>query len=405
MAKQIPHALTVSIHDRARNAFFANYVRGYSNKYDVLGSLYKGPAPDEHLVASVDTVSLALFTFQGHHPQASKLARAKYIHALPLLNNALKSPKAATSDSTLLAVLLLDLFEKITNNVPRSTSSWMSHVNGALALVKMRNPDQIQNYTALRLSVRLTTSLLISCVAANAPVPPELAKLREDLAPFLTADDPKWQVSGLVVKYANLQGAIQDGYLCASDILTRTVELDGEFISLTRNLPASWLYNTTYLFEPSQRVYEEHFDTYSDHFVTQTWNVLRVMRVLLNNIIRTYSPSRNSGMVTSTIDSIAKDICASVPQYTGSKDYTPSGTDSSTAQMLRCYALLFPLYVAGLYASASSGIKAWTIKQLRFMANQFGIRNANVVTEILERDEGTSPWDVYAMLGSYAFAA
>ena len=404
-SKAIPQTLTITINDKARNAFFAHYVCGFSGTYDVLGPLYEHSALDKHLAASVDTVSLAFFSFQFHYPQASQLARAQYLYALPLLNKALISPDSATSDSTLLAVLLLDLFEKITNNNPRSTDTWMSHVNGALALVEMRNNKEFLKYPGLRLSVRLSTNLLISCVAANTPVPPGLTKLRNDLEPFLNKDDPKWKLSGLVVKYANLQGQIQDGCLFGSDIITRTLELDREYISLAENMPSAWLYITTYLGEASEGVLDRHFDTYADHHITQTWNVLRTMRILLNDIVRTYCPSRSSGITTDTIDLIAKEICATAPQYTGYEEATPKSKNRSEIQRLRCYTLLSPLYVAGLYASSTTKIKPWIVKQLRFMANEIGIRNANIVAEILERGDRTSPWDVYAILGSYAFAA
>ncbi len=105
---------------------------------------------------------------------------------------ALKTPESATSDSTLLAVLLLDLYEKITNSNPRSSDLWMSHVKGALALVRLRDVTQFRDYIGLRLSVRLSINAVISCVAANPPVPAALTKLRSDLEPFLNKNDPKW---------------------------------------------------------------------------------------------------------------------------------------------------------------------------------------------------------------------
>lgn len=413
----MPQTVTITIDNRARNAFFSHYVSGFSNAYDILESLDEQSPSNRHLSASVDAVSLAFFSSQFDCIQASYNAREKYLYALPLLNKALKSPESATSDSTLLAVLLLDLFEKLTNNNPRSTDSWMSHVNGALALVKLRDNKQIQNYTGLRLSVRLSTNLLISCVAADCPVPSSLVKLRSDLEPFLNKDDPKWLVSGLVVKYANLQGAIRNGCLSNSDIIADPTKLDYEFISLAKNMPLSWLYSTTYLQEASEKVLEQHFDIYPDHFTTQTWNVLRIMRILLNDIVRTHcvegatgsceeaSTLLNLGIATNNIDILAKEICATAPQYTAYKNTTAESKTYSATQRLRCYTLLFPLYVAGLYASDTTKIKPWVIKQLRFMSNEIGIRNASFVAETLESANRTNPWSVYAMLGSYAFAA
>jgi hypothetical protein len=409
--------LTITIDERARSAFFSHYVSGFSKTYDILETLYKQSSVDGHLAASLDAVSFAFFSFQFAYPPASHLARQKYSHALPLLNKALKSTESATSDPTLLAVLLLDLFEKITNKNPRSTDSWMCHVNGALALVRLRDSSQFRNYAGLRLSVRLSTNLLISCVAANAPVPPALIKLRSDLEPFLNRYDPKWQVSGLVVKYANLQVVPQKDCVSNSDIITRTTELDFEFMLLAKTMPSTWLFKTTYLEEASEGVLEQHYDTYADHFVAQTWNVLRIMRILLNDIMRTYciemamqshndaSSFRHWDIATTTIDSMARDICAAAPQYTMYGNVNPEIKNNSPIRRIQCYTLLFPFYVAGLYASSTTKIKPWIIKQLRFMSKEMGIGNASIVAEILERGDGISPWSVYAILGSYAFSA
>lgn len=293
----------------------------------------------------------------------------------------------------------------------------MSHINGALALVELREKSLLQDYTARRLSARLSTNLLISCVSANCPVPPELIKLRSDLEPFMNKEDPKWQISGLVVKYSNLNGAIQDGFLPNSEIVARAAELDLDFLSLANHMASTWCYTTTYLEDASERVFEKWYDTYTDHFTTQGWNVLRVMRILLSDITRkqhasrdlgsskNLSSSRNLYVATDSIDEMAKDICGTVPQFTGYKSTIPRTKDYCTTQRLRCYTLLFPLYVAGLYASSATQIKPWIVKQLRFMSGEMGIRNASVVADIFERGERACPWDVYAMLGSYAFAA
>lgn len=55
------------------------------------------------------------------------------------------------------------------------------------------------------MSVRLSTNFSINCLAANAPVPYGLIKLRHDLQPRLDRDDPTRLLSGLVAKYANLK--------------------------------------------------------------------------------------------------------------------------------------------------------------------------------------------------------
>jgi len=287
----------------------------------------------------------------------------------------------------------------------------MSHVNGALSLIALRNDKHFRTYIAVRLSVRLSISLLISCVAANAPVPSALVRLRSELEPFLQKDDPKWQFSGLVVKYASLRRAMQDDRLSTSETLTCAATLDQEFLSLANGMPLAWQYHTTYVDKISDVVFEQHFHTYANRHITLTWNVLRVMRILLNDMIRTCSVKEGAGSgplnhaASDTIDGIAKDICASAPQFTLHHSPAATGRSLEATNRLRCYTLIFPLYVAGLYASSPSGIKPWIVKHLRLMFSKIGIRNAGIVADILERGDGTNPWSVYAILGSYAFAA
>jgi len=53
----------------------------------------------------------------------------------------------------------------------------------------------------------------------------------------------------------------------------------------------------------------------------------------------------------------------------------------------------------------SRELREWVTKQLHYMVRHFGIRNAKLVAGILDERTDTVPWAVYAMLGSYAFAA
>lgn len=371
-----------------------------------------------YLAASVDAVSLAFFSCQSDGPRAPpRLAREKYSDALTLLNRALLSPSCVMSNSTLLSVLLLDLFEKIAARSPGGTDTWMSHMNGALALVKLRDIRHFQDPISLRLAVRLSTNLLLSCLASDAPVPSALIRLRAEIEPFLNKDDPKWQITGIVIKYANLRRSMQEGHLSESDIIRRSTELDAEFAAFASAMPPSWMYETVSLQRTSARVFGEHYDTYKDHLIAQCWNVLRVMRIFLNDIIRsvvTQTPilycgndvdSTSSDEPTRTIDTLAKSICAAVPQFTTCMDVSQQSADDSAVQGMRCYALIFPLYVAGLYASPQTNIRPWIVQELRFMVKKVGIRTVDLVADMLEREDGTNPWAVYAILGSYACAA
>ena len=399
----------ISLNDKARGAFLALYVTGFSKTYDVLAFLFKRPTVPEILTPSFDAVSLAFFSFLFNSPEALILARREYAKALPLLGKSLRCPRSAASDSTLSAVLLCDLFEKISSTDSGLTESWMSHVNGALALVKLRKAQQLTQYNGRRLSIRLSLNLLISSVAASKPVPLELRQLRTDLEPLLDKDDPKWTMSGLVVKYADLRAAMKTGHLSAADIVVRACDIDQEFQHLAEGIRVSFQPTLVNIPDRSPRVLEHHYVVHRDHFITQVWNVWCAQRILLNVIIRDHIPIEISGKesepdaTTEVIDCMGRQICASIPQYTMlSKESTE---DISITQKLRFYTLLWPLYVVGMYTSPSSGIKAWTVEQLRFLSSRFGVRNAKGVADWLGAEVRKDPWDLYTMLGGYAFAA
>ena len=92
--------------------FFSNFVnilrhpdtnRGYIN---ALVPLYNAARPDSALYAAVAAVSLAIF--EGSHNQ---LAQRSFGEAITAAQTALQDPKESLEDETLMAVLLLSLFE------------------------------------------------------------------------------------------------------------------------------------------------------------------------------------------------------------------------------------------------------------------------------------------------------
>lgn len=429
-----PRSLALSLEWQARDAFFAHYVTGSSKTWDFLQPFYDRTHAPEHLRLSIDAASLAYLSHQVCSDAALATARERYVSALHMTNKALQSPELAAKDTTLLASLLLDLFEKTTNGEQRHAQSWTGHVNGALALVRLRGLEQFQDPSTLRALVRLSTNLLISCVASDAPVPDELNALRAYAGIHLNAADPKWRLSNLMVHYANLRSDIRRRRLSTADCISISIELDQTLQALALDMPPSWQYKTTFLDGDSKRIYNHHFDSYPDRHATQTWNVLRLVRVLLNEYILQHclAPAGDltadarllrARTANDNIETLACEICASAPQYVDClraaranrspppEDSTPPETVDradhlhSPSQILDCYTLIFPLYVAGRSRGSPAAPEPWVIQQLHYMSSHFGIRNAGLVARILERGTDVNPWTVYAMLGSYAFAA
>ena len=103
--------------DIALCMFFSNFVvitrhpdtnRGYM---DALMPLYNTARPDSLLYLAVITVSLAIFGGSRRHQRVTVLAQNSFGKALVATQKAIQDPIESVKDETLMAVLLLSLFE------------------------------------------------------------------------------------------------------------------------------------------------------------------------------------------------------------------------------------------------------------------------------------------------------
>ena len=345
-----------------------------------------------------------------------------------MTNKILKSSNEQTKNTTLMASLLLDLFEKITDTETRN-NSWTSHVNGALAIVRLRGLDQFRDDSDFNILVRLYTHYIVSCVASDSPVPDNLNAIEAYIGKRLSVKGPLLRLSNLMVQYANLRGEVRKGMLSDDECIELSMELDGQIQALDRKLPVYWQYSTISLNQKSERAFDLHFHYYSNSRICQARNVFRIMRILLNESLIQHvlvSPTSHRDLALTevaydTIRTLATEICAGVPQYMdcdgaarhrlpaseksdfGLDHILPRGHSHTPNHQLDCYTLIFPLYVAAR-SEAVPDMRPWVIKNLHYMSSHFHVRNAELVARILERETDVNPWKVYAMLGSYAFA-
>ncbi|CZR58790.1 related to C6 transcription factor [Phialocephala subalpina] len=429
----VPRSLPLGLEVQARNAFFLNYVTGTLKSWDFLKQFSNHSGMPNHLRLSIDAVSLAYLSHQVYSGAAMALARERYISALRQMNKTLQCQISATDETALLSSLLLDLYEKITNFEPQGyDQSWTSHVNGALTLVKLRGLRTFQEPWELRVLARLSTNLLISCVASEAEVPQHLIEVRAYCGERLNANDPKWRLSDVMVCYANLRSHVSRGDMALEEQIYLGIELDSRLRTLTFEMPPEWRYETTHASTTNfETVWESRIDKYPDRQVTQTWNVCRLVRILLNEPVLEYCTSSSGGFKTASsnsmlvtmakanIEALSEEICASVSQYLEChcqpawKQPSPNvdiihrkTTHAHTpAEKLDCYTLIFPLYIVGRSKYTSVDMKLWIVKQLQHMGIHFDIRNAGLVGRTLELGWNVDPWKIYAMLGSYAFVA
>jgi hypothetical protein len=444
-AAAIPQSVVVPTRTRAKDLFYYNYVIGNLKPFDFLQPFCSPTSRDDHLTTSMDAVALAYLDYQRHAPDAQIEARQCYIAALRHMNRAIQDPELAKKDSTILAILLLDLYEKITNKEPRYEGAWAAHLQGALTLVKMRGNQQFDDPTVRSMLLRVSTNEMISCIVNHRPVPAEVMTLRANIASYITpSEDPKSKESDLMIEFAGLMHEIEEGNLRGDEAICSLKDLDDRFLTLSMDIQRASRFNTVQVTEKSSHHWESHHHVYPCDQIGHMWNVLRVTRILSNELIlarcsdieEVRSPNSKyhstRQLATEILESMISDICATVPQYIGhipaaglyeaaeTQPTKPSPltgvltskkrlvaakltSGSNLAHYLPCYRLIFPLYIAAQSSAAPRGLRSWAIDQLLFMKDYHAIKNAAQVAEILKSGENKDPWLVYAMLGSYAF--
>jgi hypothetical protein len=444
-----PQSLSLSIDLQARDAFFIYYATGSSKCWIFLKQYYHSRNSSDHLTLAIEAVSLAYFwhlcrilslsltlfgnknsnAIPAYSDAALEAARQRYVLALRMTNRALNSPKEVIKESTLLASLLLDLFEKITNSKPLGNKSWTSHIYGALALVKLRGLKKFHEASEFHVLIRLINHYIASSVA-NATCPPEeLLVLRDYVGNNLNYEEHTLRVSDLTIEYARLRNGFRTSAFSDDEYVRSSQELDLKLEALDQNMPPVWQYSTTLVEKHSDRIFNHHYHSYPHRNICYARNFLRVVRILLNEtLFEGYLASSAGegykalfGGAFDNIDTKAREICASVPQYTDcdgpARGRLPISQNSELLNsdprlghshtlhhQAECYSLIWPLYAAGR-SKVDPDVRSWVIKQLHYIGCHFSIRNAEVVAQILEGEKDVCPWDVYAMLGSYAFNA
>jgi hypothetical protein len=391
----------ISVCHHARDMFYHDHVIGETKGYGFLAQYYSPTLGDEYLRSSINTVSLAYLGHRKHSQSARTEARQHYINAIRLLRMALQDRKLATKESVLLSVLLLDVYEKISERKPRHDEAWGSHIKGALSLVRLRRDQQQDQPDHLRMLERLSTNILISCAVSDSAIPNELIASQG-----IVTSPLKWRESQLMIEFAQLKRQAKFHLLSDDEIVRNALNLDTQFLQLYTHIPSSWQHMRVLVEIKSAHHYENHHFTYIEDHTGQMWNVLRLTRIMICELIISHGNSSLTtpgldlddpvlGYAINIISQLSRDICATVPQIL---------TQPTAAEnLLSCYRIIFPLYIAAQSFSAPEAMTQYAIRQLRFIADEHGIEGALVVAKVLESGEKRNPWEVYALLGSYAF--
>jgi hypothetical protein len=367
-----------------------------------------------------------------------------YGSALILTQKASRDPVEAKSDNTLMAVMLLGLFETFTAT-EAMFPDWGPHTDGAVALVKLRGKEMLDNPVSSKLLSAVCAQSVISQMSRCEPVKEIFCDLEN--WGFSSGQDSQSIANKLTVITTKIPDLRQKGKRLLQDhpmswstayaisaLMIELQNVDRELITWVLDLPQSWRY--TILPEGSQlndssseQLYPGSVHDYPDLWVSAQWNVYRTYRILCQSLIfncleRLIPPAELKSTkeyfrATASLQRLANEICASVPFHLGhqssiyienkigakfSEDFSrddydvpsfkPEWSDHSPdTKAVGGNFLIWHLFVAGSIVTIPETQRAWIANRLRHIGESHGLNQANELANqgLQSLDKGRQP--------------
>ncbi|KAK4146376.1 uncharacterized protein C8A04DRAFT_35081 [Dichotomopilus funicola] len=348
--------------------FFSRYVTADETvshqRFDFIRDVWKPSSPkvDCHVdvvLASMTAVGLMGLASTAQLPHLMDAARKSYGTALHLTNRALQDPADAVKDSTMLSVLILGVFEMMSENTPRTTTTieaFQEHVNGAMALARMRGPAQFRTAAGRKMFSMLCQRVVVSCAQRNVPMPDSLIELWDDMVRASPAgsENAEERLLPLKMKVLQLRTEIKSGFLTdPATIVSRSLAIDHDIETMIAGLSPSWHYRAFRLPQQQQpqyhpAVYGDVYHLYPSIQHADAWNHIHCTRILILETVITVitrdlhgpAPTLDAAQYLEVhrtsqrkLEHILSDIIASVPQQLGLITTPPVGSIDSRMEV------------------------------------------------------------------------
>lgn len=446
LSMQFTRSLSPPSAERAMGFFFTHFVLTGVDLEGGVSSLTASSINyelDPHLLSSMQTVGLASLAGVAHAPSLMKEARLKYIEAIQLTNLALSSAEDSTKDSSLLAIILLTVFESITNP---SLEAWAKHVNGTVALIKLRGSDQFSTIQGVRLFAQATHAIISRCGIHGLSLPQDLVDLDAKAAIYADPCDPAWRMHAVMVALTDVSATWKSKNAAEPQaILTKALVLDRKAQSIFADATPAWSFETVHTDDPHFMM-TGCYHIYPSYMVAQIWNGMRSVRIMLNAIIRDTLLEGFSAKPplfrdqehtvqfqtsTDTLYQLQLDIIASAPQHLGRiprqqslftgnnlhgceksdtdsaylfpwthfeipvihnpfhRDSSPRAQSLPMVRIYGGYSLPWAIYMAGATDVATEACRSWAVDTLRTIGNSMGMQQAIALAKNLTSQQRT----------------
>ncbi|KIW73095.1 hypothetical protein PV04_01239 [Phialophora macrospora] len=401
----IPRPLSMPIDNLGASFFFAKYSFNeepfFSGYHDWLAHSYLEDGPSNVLRAAIDAVGLAGLSNVSYAPELESKSKEQYCNVLTALKKVLADPARVVENVTLMAVILLILFE-VYRATPSSVSTpcslpfqqivnfqtwdryhcWEAHVKAAAALLELRGQKQFDHDRGGQLYIQSRSHILLACMQQSTAVPSALVQTTYN---FQTSTIRRlWRerkvaspgsISEISFRIINLRAALNCGEITDPAAIRATLlELDDDLEAWRVGLNPSWKYSSVY--DPDEASsgcwLKGHRHLYPNNWIADAWNNWRGFRIIvkqmiLDNEAKSATPDivQNSH-ATSVIQEMSADICISIQSF---RDHP------------RILSLIQPLYFVALTRLNTPVVRGFAVEQLRRIAASTGVRQAALLAD------------------------
>ena len=354
-AGDTPRSLSPSLEAQSTAFFFEHFAidENLSSQYQTYATSITEASPGlqalHHSIRALGLAGLSRFEGASH---LTRLSESQYLDAIRAMNTALQDPDTAKKDYTLLAVMILTAFETVAGGDGNNTlAAWSNHVKGAAALLAARGTEQFQTDDGVRMFIQAAIPVIVSCISQGIRVDETIMRLSQDAKQFADQSDPAWQMFEHKLLFADFYGQVKQKIITDPLlVLQRAAELEelGRTVTATLQEPSPWTYQTVQTDEPSDMVPLGYYHVYSYFFCAEMWNGVRAIRIVLNQMIRSFlllgfaaRPPLFTDQAytlmfqhaTDSLFTLQNGVIASVPQYLGYKARrTSSSMDFSSGK-------------------------------------------------------------------------
>jgi hypothetical protein len=277
-----------SMMDEAITFFMVNYAWGLERPS--VQSKYYGQHLSTHgfhpiIATCITALGLAGVANIWMDPGLKQESTKWYMTALKMTNKAIADPAQVKSDNTLLATMMLSVFEATNNEV--SLMGWVKHVIGSASLLRTRGRNQFSTAAGRRMWLQIVSLITIQCMGMGEPIPDFVHAFNQEVLLWENKTDPATQFFHLHIAAIELRAQILKKRLTDLHVIVDlALELDETAKHVFDNADNDWNYEVEQCEPGTPGVFGTYYHIYPRLSVAQTWDWIRYTRIYINDIIR-----------------------------------------------------------------------------------------------------------------------